>query len=155
MRRERRDEWRERARDAREAEDEAARVERSEKEARWASRVKKGGARKNTAGHETGKVSDSERAARLAAMSSDAAAHDASRVSRLREGAERDAARGEKSLGRLAASAPERHHSEAAPFLEKAQREAFGGGVGKDSLEDRIGTTKHYTRRGGGDDDDA
>ena len=100
-------------------------------------------------------MSDSERAARLAAMSSDAAAHDASRVSRLREGAERDAARGEKSLGRLAASAPERHHSEAAPFLEKAQREAFGGGVGKDSLEDRIGTTKHYTRRGGGDDDDA
>ena len=156
VRRERRDEWRERARDAREAEDEAARVERREKEARWASRVKnKNGGSRNTAGHETGKVSDSERAARLAAMSSDAAAHDASRVSRLREGAERDAARGEKSLGRLAASAPERHHSEAAPFLEKAQREAFGGGVGKDSLEDRIGTTKHYTRRGGGDDDDA
>ena len=154
VRRERRDEWRERARDAREAEDEAARVEKREKEARWASRAKNGGAR-NTVGHETGKVSDSERAARLAAMSSDAAAHDASRVSRLREGAERDAARGEKSLGRLAASAPERHHSEAAPFLEKAQREAFGGGVGKDSLEDRIGTTKHYTRRGGGDDDDA
>ena len=151
---ERRDEWRERARDAREAEDEAARVEKREKEARWASRAKNGGAR-NTVGHETGKVSDSERAARLAAMSSDAAAHDASRVSRLREGAERDAARGEKSLGRLAASAPERHHSEAAPFLEKAQRESFGGGVGKDSLEDRIGTTKHYTRRGGGDDDDA
>ena len=154
VRRERRDEWRERARDTREAEDEAARVEKREKEARWASRAKNGGAR-NTVGHETGKVSDSERAARLAAMSSDAAAHDASRVSRLREGAERDAARGEKSLGRLAASAPERHHSEAAPFLEKAQREAFGGGVGKDSLEDRIGTTKYYTRRGGGDDDDA
>ena len=156
VRRERRDEWRERVGEQREAEDEAARVERREKEARWAKnrRAKNGGAR-NTVGHETGKVSDSERAARLAAMSSDAAAHDASRVSRLREGAERDAARGEKSLGRLAASAPERHHSEAAPFLEKAQREAFGGGVGKDSLEDRIGTTKYYTRRGGGDDDDA
>jgi len=156
VRRERRDEWRERVGEQREAEDEAARVERREKEARWAKnrRAKNGGAR-NTVGHETGKVSDSERAARLAAMSSDAAAHDASRVSRLREGAERDAARGEKSLGRLAASAPERHHSEAAPFLEKAQREAFGGGVGKDSLEDRIGTTKYYTRGGGGDDDDA
>ena len=156
VRRERRDEWRERVGEQREAEDEAARVERREKEARWASRsLKKNGGARNTVGHETGKVSDSERAARLAAMSSDAAAHDASRVSRLREGAERDAARGEKSLGRLAASAPERHHSEAAPFLEKAQREAFGGGVGKDSLEDRIGTTKYYTRGGGGDDDDA
>ena len=43
-------------------------------------------------------MSDSERAARLAAMSSDAAAHDASRVSRLREGAERDAARAAKRV---------------------------------------------------------
>ena len=58
---------------------------------------------------------------------------------------------GEKSLGRLAASAPERHHSEAAPFLEKAQREAFGGSGGKGGLEDRIGTTKYYKQRGGGD----
>ena len=40
VRRERRDEWRERARDARGG-DEAARVERREKEARWASRVKR------------------------------------------------------------------------------------------------------------------
>ena len=94
-------------------------------------------------------MSEEERAARLAAMASDAAAHDASRVSRLREGAERAADGGEKSLGRLAASAPERHHSEAAPFLEKAQREAFGGSGVKGGLEDRIGTTKHYTRRGG------
>ena len=148
VRRERRDEWREATRDSREAEDEAARRAAREKEARWANRAR--GAR-NTVGHETGKMSEEERAARLAAMASDAAAHDASRVSRLREGAERAADGGEKSLGRLAASAPERHHSEAAPFLEKAQREAFGGSGGKGGLEDRIGTTKYYKQRGGGD----
>ena len=143
VRRERRDEWREKTRDSRDAEDEARSREAREKEARWANCAR--GAR-NTVGHVTGKMSEEERAARIAAMTSDAAAHDASRVSRLRE-----TRSDEKSLGRLAASAPERHHSEAAPFLEKAQREAFGGSGVKGGLEDRIGTTKHYTRRGGRD----
>ena len=152
VRRERRDEWRENTRDSREAAEEALRREAREKEARWASRKRTNGSR-NTVGHETGKLSEEERAARLAAMSSDAAARDASRVSRLREVTERDAERGEKSLGELAASAPERHHSEAAPFLEKAQKEAFsfGGADGKGGLEDRIGATKYYKQRGGGD----
>jgi hypothetical protein len=144
VRRERRDEWREHTRGEREAEEEARRREAREKEARWAN--KKRGSR-NTVGHETGKLSEEERLARLAAMSSDAEKRDSLRVSRLRE----DTERGEKSLGELAASAPERHHSEAAPFLEKAQKEAFSVG-GKGGLEDRIGATKYYKQRGGGDD---
>jgi hypothetical protein len=145
VRRERRDEWREHTRGEREAEEEARRREAREKEARWAN--KKRGSR-NTVGHETGKLSEAERLARLAAMSSDAEKRDSLRVSKLREDT---ANRGEKSLGELAASAPERHHSEAAPFLEKAQKEAFSVG-GKGGLEDRIGATKYYKQRGGGDD---
>jgi hypothetical protein len=53
----------------------------------------------------------------------------------------------------FATSAPSRHHSKAAPFLEQAQKDAFafGGTKGEQSLEDRIGTTKYYSQKRGGD----
>ena len=143
VRRERRDEWRESTREEREAAEEA---ERKAKEAAWA---KTGG--KNNIGHQTGKLSAEEKEARLRAMMSDADVHDEARWSRLQKNAADEAAGGEKSLVELSVGAPARHHSEAAPFLEAAQRKAFGGGeVGEGGgLEDRIGNRKYYAQRGG------
>lgn len=142
VRRERRNEWRESTKEEREAAEEAA---RRAKEAAWA---KTGG--KNSVGHRTGKLTAEEKAARLRAMMSDADVHDEARWSRLQKSAEEEAAGGEKSLVELSVGAPGRHHSEAAPFLEAAQRKAFGGGeVGEGGgLEDRIGVRKYYAQRG-------
>lgn len=145
VRRERRNEWRESTREEREAAEEA---ERKAKEAAWA---KTGG--KNSVGHRTGRLTAEEKAARLKAMISDADVHDEARWSRLRKDAVDEAAGGEKSLVELSVGAPTRHHSEVAPFLEAAQRKAFGGGGADEGggLEDRIGVRKYYTHSGGDD----
>ena len=146
-----RNDWRENTRDERAEEEAKSLREKKEKEDRWAEQRKKGGSR-NTVGHKTGMMSETERAVRLAAMSTDAATHDEHRVERLHNNRKEEEKSGEKSLGDLAASAPERHHSSAAPFLEKAQKDAFAfGGEGAKSLEERIGTTKYYAQKKGGD----
>ena len=85
-------------------------------------------------------------------MSSDAASRDASRAEAIRRDAEAEAANGEKSLAELAATAPDRHHSEAAPFIEAARKSAFGGGSGAgDDLETRLGKNKYYAQKRGGE----
>ena len=142
VRRERRNEWRESTREEREAAEEE---ERRAKEQAWA---RAGG--KNRVGHRTGKLSEEEKAARLAAMMSDANAHDEARNGRLMRHAREEDASGEGTLADLAAGAQGRHHSDPAPFLERARKDAFGGsGAPSGGLEDRIGTTKYYTQRGG------
>jgi hypothetical protein len=140
---ERRNEWRENTKDERDAADEVA---KKAKEAAWS---KNGG--KNSVGHRTGKLTAEEKAARLRSMMSDADVHDEARWSRIQTNAAEEAAAGEKSLVELSVGAPARHHSEVAPFLEAAQRKAFGGGeVGEGGgLEDRIAASKYYAQRGG------
>lgn len=149
----RREEWRT-TKAADDVED-ARVVEQREKEKLWAAqKAALGGNRKqNTLGHKTGKLTETERTARLVAMSVDASTHDEGRLERLRKNAVDESNRGEQSLADLATSAPSRHHSKAAPFLEQAQKDAFafGGTKGEQSLEDRIGTTKYYSQKRGGD----
>jgi hypothetical protein len=116
IRRDKRSRWRE---------EEARRAATREPEPEW-----KGG---NNAGHKTGRLSAEEKAQRLAAMSSDASAHDAARIAKLR--AQVGELGGEMSFVEEAAKAPDRHHSEAPDFIAKARSSVYG----EPSLRRRIG----------------
>lgn len=101
---------------------------------------------RNNAGHRAGKLTDEERAARLAAMSTDAELHEDERWQRLRREAAREAA--DASMEQ---HAPAHHHTEKPSFLGEKERELFGGtdgGPGGMSMAERVGARKHFQQRG-------
>ena len=101
---------------------------------------------RNSAGHRAGKLTEEERAARLAAMSMDAELHEDERWQRLRREAAREAA--DASLEQ---HAPAHHHAEKPSFLGEKERELFGGtegGPGGMSMAERVGARKHFQQRG-------
>ena len=101
---------------------------------------------RNSAGHRAGKLTEEERAARLAAMSMDAELHEDDRWQRLRHEAAREAA--DASLEQ---HAPAHHHAEKPSFLGDKERELFGGTEGGPagmSMAERVGARKHFQQRG-------
>ena len=64
-----------------------------------------------------------EKAARLAAMSADATAHDNARISKLRKNV--GELGNEMSFVEEAARGPDRHHSEAPSFIAKARSSVY------------------------------
>ena len=106
IRRDKRSKWRE---------EEAKRAAEREPEPEW-----RGG---NNAGHRTGRLTAEEKAARLAAMSADASAHDEARISKLRKNV--GALGEEMSFVEEAARGPDRHHSDAPAFIAKARSSVY------------------------------
>ena len=101
---------------------------------------------RNSAGHRAGKLTEEERAARLAAMSMDAELHEDERWQRLQREAVREA--GDASLEQ---HAPAHHHTEKPSFLGEKERELFGGTEGGPSgmsMAERVGARKHFQQRG-------
>lgn len=98
----------------------------------------------NSVRHTAGRLTEEERASRLAAMSANADLHEEERWQRLRREAARDAA--DQSTVQ---HAPAHHHSEKPAFLDQKERELFGAGAAAaDALADRVGARKHFQQRG-------
>jgi len=95
----------------------------------------------NSVRHAPGKLSEEERAARLAAMAADAAAHEDERWHRLRCEAQRDSA--DVDVG----AAPAHHHAVKPAFLGEQERALFGADSAM-NLAERVGALKHYRERG-------
>ena len=106
IRRDKRSRWRE---------EEAKRAAERDPEPEW-----RGG---NNVGHRTGRLTAEEKAARLAAMSADATAHDNARISKLRKNV--GELGNEMSFVEEAARGPDRHHSEAPSFIAKARSSVY------------------------------
>lgn len=87
---------------------------------------------RNSARHVAGRLTEAEKAARLAEMTGAAAAHEEERWARSR-----------REEGPAAAYAPEHHHSTQPAFLGAAERALFGAGT----LAERVGARKHYNER--------
>ncbi len=103
---------------------------------------------RNSARHRAGQLTEEERAARLAAMTSNAEEHEDARWQRLRRESARDAADAS-----LEAHAPAHHHTEKPAFLGHQERELFGsgaadGGGGGMTMAERVGARKHFQQRG-------
>jgi hypothetical protein len=94
----------------------------------------------NSLRHAPGKLSDAERAARLASMSADAEAHEGERWQRMRRDAQREAADGGD------AAAPSHHHAVKPAFLGEQERALFGAESAM-NLAERVGALKHYRER--------
>lgn len=103
---------------------------------------------RNSIRHTAGRLTDEERARRLAAMSADADAHDMQRWNRVQLEAQRPS--GDVSLEQ---HAPSHHHSLKPQFLGEQEKLMFGGNHGGDgdatALADRIGARKHFQQRDG------
>ena len=115
--------------------EEAARRQEEERRAAEAQ------ARQKRVQYKAGRLTDEERAAKLAAMSSAAEEHDHERTARVRS----QVAREEKVESTVAA----RTADSAAAFLEAAQRETLAATGAKGmSLEEAVNRRKHFQQRG-------
>ena len=99
---------------------------------------------KNSVRHTAGRLTEEERAQRLAVMAADADAHDTERWNRLHRDAQRSG--GDVSLEQ---HAPTHHHSEKPAFLSEQETKLFGarGPDGGDALAERVGARKHFNQR--------
>lgn len=112
-------------------------AQRKEEEQRAAAEQ----ARERRSQYKAGRLTDEERAARLAAMSSAADDHDQERLARVRSHVVREAAEERETAGRRAGTT--------AAFLETAQKGAFGaGGTNGTTLQEAVNRRKHFNQRG-------